>query len=225
MILGRGGVRRFLILVGAAVIALAAVLAIGRFRSTSEEPRETTETAPQVADEPVQRDSESEPRAGDSSDDAAPAEDPRGDVADAPVIVGSRLRGGPRQARMERWQPIFGYGERSRTIPARSTIVEDPIRLVPLDDPEGLDLVALRVGRRRWDELASGVTGAVPGILWESAERVLSDAGELEGIHAGAVSPQAEYVLRFENNRLLLRLYGTDDSVDDMELEELSLTN
>ncbi len=128
---------------------------------------------------------------------------------------------GPRAARMQRWKPRFGDDGSTRAVSARSTVVDAVVRAVSLDTADGRDAVAVRIARGRWDELTDGVASEVPSIVWESIARGVGDAGELREVYAIDSARPAEYILRFTNDQLLLRLYGSSSSVDDAEVEAL----
>jgi len=133
--------------------------------------------------------------------------------------VGRKLEG-PLAARMDRWQPVVGGEGPSRTPPVRSSVVDTPVRVVS-EGAQGFDGVAARIARRRWDELTTGITELVPPVVWESARRALPEDGALLSIHAVIDSYQPEYIVRYETERVLLRLYTSGSQVDDMEIEEL----
>lgn len=156
--------------------------------------------------------------------DAATVPDSAGgtDAADdgPPEPLGSPLQG-PRAGRMQRWEPRFGNDESTRVVPARSPVVDAVVRAVSLDTADGRDAVAVRIARGRWDELTTGVASEVPPIVWESIARGMEDAGELREVYAIENARHAEYLLRFANDQLLLRLYGGNSSVDDAEVEAL----
>lgn len=209
--LGRGNrVIRTTILVLGVVILLTVVIIVGARRDSApggaSSPEDTSESSP---GQPVDRGDATQP------EDASPLAESDLEPVGAPLE-------GPRSARMERWQPVVSDDTGISGVPARSTIVDAPVRVVATDTSQGFDAVAVQVGRRRWDELATGITAEVPAIVWEPVERALRSTGELRWIHAVADSPQPEYVLRFDSHRLLLRLYGNEASIDDVEVELLT---
>lgn len=231
--LGRGGgtFRRaiiILLVVSLFAVMLSLVLVVGRPWGEGDDAESSVDSG--AGDVPAER---VEPKASPSEDAARGDELPtqiaeRADggeraerVDESPLEpLGSRLQG-PRGARMQRWEPRFGGEEPTRTESARSTRIDAVVRGVSLTDARGRDAVAVRIARGRWDELATGVTSGVPQIVWEPVERSVTGAGELQAIYAVENALRAEYILRFENDRLFLRLYGNGSSVDDAEIEAL----
>jgi hypothetical protein len=99
--------------------------------------------------------------------------------------------------------------------------MDSPVRAVPLDASQGLDAVATRIAYRQWEALGAGATVDVPRIVWGAVERALDGAGEVQWIHSVEGGPHVEYILRFEDALLLLRLYGSRETVHDVEIEAL----
>jgi hypothetical protein len=123
---------------------------------------------------------------------------------------------------MERWQPPVAFDGTPNMVAARSILLDAAVRAVALEASQGLDAVAVRVAHRRWEELATGATAQVPRIVWEPVQRAITATGELQWIYAVETEPPAEYILGYEDERLLLRLYGSGEIVHDVEVEALA---
>lgn len=137
----------------------------------------------------------------------------------ASPAAGSPLDG-PLAARMERWHPLIGVDGRAVPAVVRSTVVDAPVRVV-MEGAEGLDGVVYQIARRRWAQLETGLSESVPTVVWESVQRALPDGGELVSIHAVIDSYQPEYIVRYETDPVLIRLYTSGAQIDDVEIEEL----
>ncbi|MFW5694005.1 MAG: hypothetical protein ACOCYB_02470 [Alkalispirochaeta sp.] len=228
MTLGRGGRSAGILSIVLLIVGvLAGALIVGEVMRDAERPS-TDGTASDPADADSTDADDATPRSSDSDADAdtdtGPKEDsPTGgdpeDESDPSEADGSQLQG-PAAGRMERRQLSDVTTERDRWESAHSTVIDGPVRAIS-ETAQGLDAVAYLVAHRRWDELAPTTVETVPSVVWDSLRRAVQDAGDPLWIHAVIEAPQPEYIVRYEHERVLLRLYHIGEQVNDAEIEAL----
>lgn len=182
--------------------------------------------SPAVSGPEMEEPGAAEAPVGDRSVDMTPvAPAPQADAAEqTPAVALETVRPGPLERSLARWAP-------AATEPTASTAAVSSTRGVPvravLADADALpDRVARLAAEARWDELAAAV--AAPEFVVEEVERTFTAAG------ATAESPQwvyavderelneydgsvGEYLVRYRDGTVLLRLYRDGEEITDLE--------